>query len=246
MFIWSASDKIAIPVTVLIICVAAIVLYFLLRNKSSAIKRIPLQIISVFVIGLEIAKQIYYSSQPEFDYYVLPLHFCSMILLLMPLSQLFGDRFGKIFKPMAFVYSLLVFILVLVNPNALIGASTSGIFASFHNFHAFFFHFSVIAYFILSVALCDYKPEYKHCINVSGGVALYAVYAVPCAYLLNANYVNILQSYFEPLEKFRLWAGQIWYNVVLFIIAVVGVCALCVLSCLVYKLFHKTNKSTAG
>lgn len=241
MFKWSNSDKIVIPVTLLIICAIAIGLHFLLRNKDSRLKRIPLQIISVFVVGLEIAKQIYFHNNPEFDYYVLPLHFCSLILLLMPLSQLFGEKIGRIFKPMAFVYSMLVFILVLINPNALIGTSTADIFGNFHNIHTYFFHFSVIAYLIFSVSLDDYKPKFFHCINVSCGIVIYAVYAVPCAYLLNTNYVNILYSYFEPLENFRLWAGQIWYNILLFLIATICACALCVVTCLIYKIVEKTK-----
>ncbi len=236
MFKWSNSDKIVIPVTILIICVIAVGLHFLLRNKSNMLKKVPLQIISVFLVGLEIAKQIYYYGNPDFTYYVLPLHFCSLILLLMPLSQLFGEKVGMIFRPMAFLYSMLMSVLVLINPHALIGTSTSDIFGNFHNIHTFFFHFSVIAYLIFSIALYDYVPKYKHCINVSCGIALYTVYAVPCAYALNTNYVNILYSYFEPLEKFRLWAGQIWYNVVLFSVAVLCACALCVITCLIYKL----------
>lgn len=241
MFKWSVSDKTVIPVTVLIICAFAVGLYFLLRKKSARLKRIPLQILSVFVVGLEIAKQIYYYNNPDFTYYILPLHFCSLILLLMPLSQLFGERVGKIFKPMAFVYSILVFILVLANPYALIGNSTSDIFGSFHNVHTYFFHFTVIAYLIFSVALNDYEPKFIHCINVSCGIAIYAAYAVPCAYLLNTNYVNILYSYFEPLENFRIWAGQVWYNIVLFLVAVIGACALCVLACLINKAIVRIN-----
>lgn len=245
MFKWSQSDIVVIPVTILIICAMAVGLHFLLKNKDRRQKRIPLQIISVFIVGLEIAKQIYYHDNPDFTYYVLPLHFCSLILLLMPLSQLFGEKVGRIFKPMAFIYSILVFILILVNPYALIGSSTENIFGNFHNIHTYFFHFSVIAYFIFSIALADYKPEFIHCINVSCGIVLYATYAVPCAYLLNVNYVNILYSYFEPLEKFRLWAGQVCYNIALFLLAVVGACALCVLTCLIYKIIPKIAKKSS-
>lgn len=242
MFKWSDSDKIVIPVTVLIICIIAVGLYFLTRHRSKWVKKIPLQIISVALIGLEIAKQIYFHNNPEFTYYVLPLHFCSMILILMPLSQLFGEKVGGVFRPMAFIYSILVFILVLANPHALIGDSTSDIFGSFHNIHTYFFHFSVITYLIFSIALADYEPKYRHCINVSCGIVLYTSYAVPCAYALNTNYVNILYSYFEPLENFRLWAGQVWYNIVLFSVAVLGACALCVLTCLIYKLIQRLKK----
>ncbi len=235
MFKWSKSDLIVIPLMLLIISASAVLLHFLLRNKKYYIRRIPLQIISLIVVVIEIIKQFYYRGNPDFTYYVLPLHFCSLFMVLMPLSQFFGHKVGSIFKPMTFVYSGLVTVLVLVNPNALIGQSTSDILGSFHNIHTFVFHFSVIAYFIFSIALSDYQPKFIHCINVTCGIVFYAVYAIPCSYRLQVNYVNILYSFFEPLEKFRLWAGQVWYNIVLFAAGVIGACLICVISTLIYK-----------
>lgn len=235
MFTWSKTDAILIPLMLAVFIVVALVLRFLLRNKGQFIKKIPLQIITLVVVVIEVAKQIYYHNNSEFTYYVLPIHFCSLFMVLMPLSQFCGNKAGSFFKPMTFVYSSLVFILVLANPNALIGQSTSDIFGSFHNIHTFIFHFSVIAYFIFSIALGDYQPKLKHCMNVSFGIVIYAAYAIPCAYHLQTNYVNILYCYFEPLEKFRLWAGQVWYNVVLFLIGVASACFICILSYLINR-----------
>ena len=239
MFKWSKSDLIVIPLTLLIISFSAILLRFLLREKKHFIRRIPLQIIALIVVAIEITKQIYYHGKPDFTFYVLPLHFCSLFQVLMPLSQFFGSKVASIFKPMTFVYSCLVTVLVLANPNALIGQSTSDILGSFHNIHTFVFHFSVIAYFIFSIALGDYQPKFIHCINVTCGIIVYAAYAIPCSYHFQMNYVNILYSFFEPLEKFRLWAGQVWYNIVLFTAGVLGACLICVVSSLVYRGYVK-------
>lgn len=229
----------------LIFTALAVGLHFLLRKKKQFKRRIPLQIITLIVVIIEIVKQIYYHDNPDFTYYVLPLHFCSLFMVLMPLSQFFGNKVGNIFKPMTFVYSCLVFILVLANPNALIGQSTSDILGSFHNIHTFVFHFSVIAYFIFSIALGDYQPKFRHCINVSCGIAVYASYAIPCSYHLQTNYVNILYCYFEPLENFRLWAGQVWYNVVLFLIGIAGACCICVITCLINKAYLRLKNKEA-
>ena len=239
MFDYNLWDAIVIPLTTVILIAAAVCLRFALKNAKPVYRTLPLKIIAVFVPLLEVAKQIYYNVFEDFTLYILPLHFCSLFFLFMPLSQFGFKKVREFFKPMTVIYALLVTILVYVNPHALIGNSASALFASFHNTHTFLYHFSVIAYFIFSVALGDYRPRYKHCINVSCGIAIYVSYAVPCAYLLNTNYVNILYSAFKPLEDFRLWAGQVAYNVVLFTISVAAVCLICVASCLIYKAVTK-------
>lgn len=249
MFKWNKADLIAIPITLLIICVLAVGLYFLLRNRSPKIKRIPLQIISVFMVVFEIAKQAYFHGRPEYTNYILPIHFCSLILLLMPLAQCCGEKMGRIFRPMAFIYSALVVVLLMANPHALIGYSAANIFGSFRNAHNYIFHFTVVAYLAFSIALGDYIPKFIHCVNLICGVVFYGTYALPCAYLLKENFCNILYSYFGPLEKFRLWAGQkqywvgqLCYNLVLFLVAVIGLSALCAITCLIYKAVLKIKE----
>lgn len=239
MFKWTKSDAIVLPLVLLGLILVGVALGFLLRKQKGWIKRIPLMLIALLVLGLEIAKQAVYAGKPDFNYYVLPLHFCSLFVVLFPLSQLFGERFGSVFKPMAFCYAIAVMCLTYVNPVGLIGNSTADVFGSFHNFHTFFFHHAVIAYVIFTIALNDYKPRFKDCINVAGGVVLYVCYAAPCAYMLNSNYANILYSQFKPLESFRLYAGQIWYNVVLFIIGISAMVLICVLYNLIYKAIKK-------
>lgn len=246
MFKWTRSDVIVLPLVLLGLILLALAARFLLRKKEGWIKRIPLILISLLVLGLEIAKQCLYAGKPDFNFYVLPLHFCSLFVVLFPLSQLLGERVGSVFKPMAFCYAVAVMALTYANPLGLIGTSTGDVFGSFQNFHTFFFHHAVIAYVLFTIALNDYKPKFRDCINVAGGVVLYVCYAAPCAYMLNSNYANILFSQFEPLEDFRLYAGQIWYNVVLFMIGIASMVLICVIYNLIYKAIHKhiLNKQT--
>ena len=219
MFYYTKNDAIILPISLVVIVGLSIALAFLLKGKSQKLRKLPLQILAVFVVCCEIAKQIYYSFQ-DFTLYVLPLHFCSLFIILLPLSQLCGEKVGKIFKPVAIVYGIIMMFIFYLNPHSVIGSACNGVFANFHNWHTFFFHHAVIFYFVLSFALGDCSPKITDCIAVSGGVVFYASYAIPCAFALNQNYTNILYSSFAPFEQFRLWAGQVWYDIVLFLIAI--------------------------
>lgn len=239
MFEYTLGDALVIPLTYLFFCVAAIAWRFAFKNAKPFLKMLPLKIFAAVVFIAEIAKQIYYNCFEEFTLYILPLHFCSLFIVLLPLSQLCGERVAKIFKPAAFVYSFFVVVLIIANPHALLGDSPSLPFASFHNTHTLVYHMSVAGYFIFSVILEDYEPKPLHCINVICGIAIYTAYAVPCAYLLNTNYVNILYSQFAPLESFRLACGQVAYNVVLFCLASAAGCAVCLIACLLSKIKNR-------
>lgn len=239
MFVWTKSDAIVLPLVLLGIILSAVGLHFLLRNKNKWLRKLPLMLIAVFVLAMEIAKQAFYAGKPEFNFYVLPLHFCSLFVLLFPLSQLCGEKVGKIFKPLSFCYAIAVMFLMYTNPKAIIGYSTANPFGNFQDFHTFFFHHALVFYVCYSIALDDYKPKFMDCLNVALGVVVYACYAAPSAFALNSNYANILFSGVEILEKFRLWAGQAWYDVVLFVIGIGSMVLICLLYNLVYKAVAK-------
>ena len=242
MFVWSESDKIVIPITLSIIIVLGFVLHFLLKNKSEKIKKLPLQILAIIVIVLEVCKQCYFIFFDTYVVYALPIHFCTLIFVLMGLSQFLPDKFAKFFKAPAFVFSFMVLVLVLVNPSSMIGNATSNIFGNFKMFHTFTFHFTVIAYSIFSIALANYKPKLKDCIYICCTVAFYATYAVPLAFHLNSNYVNILYSFFQPLENFRQSAGQVAYDIVLFLIGMGAGCLILIGYWLICKMILKIKE----
>ena len=60
MFQWSKAEATVLPIALLITLVLALAVTFLTRKKSETVKKIPLMIITTAMIGMEIAKQIYY------------------------------------------------------------------------------------------------------------------------------------------------------------------------------------------
>lgn len=220
MFKWSESDKIAIPIMFLCIILICVGLYFIMKNKEDKIKRIPLKIICLALILLEIIKQLYFIIKGTYTVNHIPAHFCSLIVVIIALTEFLPKKLSKWLEVPSVVFPIIAIILVLVHPQSMIGSSSSKIFLDFPNFHAFIFHALVIAYPIVKLTIIRFDLKIKYCFSLVGCIVFYACYAVPIAFSLNNNYINILWSMFAPLEKFRLQYGQILYDTILFIIGV--------------------------
>ena len=217
----------------------AICYHYLTKKQSHKKRKIILQIIGVTLAVLEIIKILYHVINKTFTPVILPFHFCSVFIYLIPLAQFLPNKLAKHIKPLPFCYAIMVIIILWVNPGATIGNASAGIFKSFPNFHTFFFHQIVIAYFVFSIAINDYVPKLSHCLNLAIGVVVYSCYAIPAAFLLNNNYVNILFSLFKPLETFRINYGQFWYDLCLFILAIIGISLIHIIYYVIYRLLHK-------
>lgn len=237
MFNWSKGDATVFPVAFSFIILSAVVLRLIL-GKDVKKRRIPLKIIAIFIICLEISKQIYYNLYEPFTMYVLPLHFCSTFILLIPLAQFTKGKFNDLVKPLPVCYSVIVTALLIAYPRVLLGNSTANAFGSFHNLHTILFHFTIAGYLIYSLVLSDYKPKKSDIVPLVCGIIVYASYSVPVAYIYNVNYVNILRSDFPPFETVRLFFGQFVYDLMLFIVAVSSVI-------LIWLVYYLTNRAFA-
>ncbi len=254
MFKYNTSDIIVLSISLVLIILSSIGLHFWLKDKKTSVRKIPLQIIGVLIVLLEIVKQIYYftlyKKTGNFDLYVLPLHFCSLFIVLFPVIQFSKPKIADKLRPLAVAYSLLMTIMLYVNPHALLASACNNIFLNFHNFHTYLFHHLVIAYFVYTIALNDYHPHKNDFINCCLGVAFYGLYAIPFAYILKVNYVNILYSVFEPLEKIRQLLlsktsyvfTQIIYDLFMFLIACLTLTLISKIYYLVYNAKNNKNR----
>lgn len=228
MFKWNGDDAIVLPIALAIIILSA-TLYSIFLSKNERLRRLPLRCLAVLIVLLEISKQLVYIFWVPYNNYALPLHFCSTFIWLMPLAQFTRGKAAKFFKPMPFVYSFFVVILLYAYPRVLLGNATSKIFGDFFTSHTLLFHHTIVAYCVFSIALKDFTPCKSDIFSLVAGILFYAIYAVPAAYALNVNYVNILQSDFPPLEALRLNAGKVGYvfgqtvyNIILFAVSVLS------------------------
>ena len=140
---------------------------------------------------------------------------------------------------MAVIYSLVLTILLIVNPYSMITYSTSNIFGYLPNFISFSYHFVVVAYLVYSIVNKSYVPRKRDCLLLIICLLVYISYAIPFAYINNANYANILYSSFSAVETFRLTYGQLAYNAAYLSVIIVGLCVLQLIYYGIYKLVEK-------
>lgn len=233
VFEYSFSDKIVIPVGIAIGIIIGVIMKFTIKKDNY--KRIPFIVISVILLAIEIAKVTIHLVRGTYGVAQYPMHFCSLFLIIYPLSSFFGKKVTRIFKPMAFVYSLFATVMLLVNPRAMIGNNAQSMFNDFLSFHSVLFHLLLVYYLIFDLCLYYYKPKIIDFVFVMGVILFYSVYAIPLAFHFNANLVGILRSFIPVLEEFRLKAGQTGYLVVFILLALV----LVFLSVLLYYYLRK-------
>ena len=233
MFDYTLKEAILLPALLLVFVGIGLLLRKFLKTEKQ--KNVVFIIIGAILLALEIAKQIYCSVATDYDYFKLPLHFCSLYVALYPLAHWFPKKFSNVFKPLAFVYSVMGTVLLYVFPHVLLGYTTEHIFGSFVNFHGFVFHNLISLYLVLAICLNIYKAKPLDCVNCGAGILFYASYAIPCAYHFKVNYVNILNSSIPVVEKFRLAVGQPVYLICLILTGIAASSLIVVLTWLIQR-----------
>ena len=217
---YSDSEKFIIPLMFLILASITVLLWLVLRNKSKAVQSIPFIVITVLLIVGEVIKQIK-CIQEGYDYWNIPLHFCSTYFVWLSLAEFSFGKMRKTMQNIAFVATVYLFVGMYYSPSGIFGDACDHIFENYLDTHTVLFHHLVILYFMLSIALKRFQPKKKDAWVWMGCFALYFTVAAICAYRLNENYFNILDSENIPfMETFRLWAGQVVYNAVLGFVAI--------------------------
>jgi len=216
---WTNDEKFVLPLTLGLILIISLIFCLWLRKKSEKIKNVPLMVITVIMLVLEIVKQIL-SIKEGYDYWTIPLHFCSLFLYFYPLATLTKGKIKEFGVTMAFVCSCLMTALFYFNPSSIISESASDVFGSFGNFHTFIYHHLVMLFLFTGLFLNMFKISKKSFIHVLIGFSIYALLAVPLAHVLNTNYCNILTSNIPFMESLRLKVGQIIYTIVMFLFAI--------------------------
>lgn len=218
---WTKSELVVLPITLVVMIVITIFLSWLLRDKSERVRNIPQTVIAAIILILEVIKQSL-SISSGYSLWNIPLHFCSFFLVWYPLAQFTRGKAQLAFKSIAFVWGFLLFALFYFNPGSIIGGACDNVFESFGTAHTFIFHHLAILYFMLSVGLKTYRPQYKHIWYALACLVGYACIAIPCAYLLDVNFCNILYNNIPILENLRVHTNQVLYDFVLFSLGAVG------------------------
>ena len=226
--LWTWTHFYTVIPAFIVFIIAAFVVGKLMKNKSEKIKYIPLQVITVLLLGLEVGKQIV-SLDGGYNMYSLPFHYCSLFLYLLPLHSFYRGRFRAQVGAVSFACLSSLFFFMLVMPAIVYSdAAIKEMGSSFMQFHTVVFHNLVCLYFLLVVAMRLYDFRTKRDLTLMAGfLGVYVVVAAILAHTLKVNFHNLYQCNLGFVEEIRLslieaigWPAQLIYVSAIFVLTI--------------------------
>ena len=231
MKLWSDLHLKTLLPAIFVFAGIAIILGFCLSKKEEKTRQLPIKILSVFLVVFEISKQIY-SLVIGYDLYNLPLHFCSIIVFLLPVFAFYNGKHSNTIKTFTSVCCLLAALVTIIYPTMVYSRESIRCFSTdFLCAHAVIFHNLIIFVTMLIMALNLNSFKTKHDIlTIFVGCFSYSAVAGLVANLTKTNFNNFYYVKLPFLENIRISivqslgvGGQILY--VITVAATLTICA---------------------
>ena len=237
----SRTDFVAIYLALFAIIIMGVILKHVLRNKSENMRHLPLMVIAGVLFVLEIIKQVYHIVCGTWHTWYIPLHFCSYFLVWYTVSFFARGKVRQSMYACSLTGGIIVSILLLVAPRMILHSATVNIFGNFNNFHTFFYHMGVMAYWIWMLMLIVYHHETCHLKRTVIFHIVFFFVTIIGAHAFHENFTNVLHSDISIMEEIRLSAGQFNYTVALFLVGIVAISLVSGVIHLVMKKLYKEN-----
>lgn len=206
MVLWEPEQIQTLLPSMAVMVLLTLGLNLLLGKKSFKIRMIPLQVIAVLLLVLEVGKQAVSFSR-GYDLYHIPLHFCSLFLLFLPLMAFYRGKHRAVVFSSATSMCVAMFLLMAVYPALIYsGQNVLLFFEDFFSFHTVAFHNLVMFATMLIFGLKLYQPieQKKDMGFICVCMVVFSVLAATFSQLLKTNYANFYQCNVPPLENIRL------------------------------------------
>lgn len=191
MQLWTKEHAITLIPTFIVMVGVAILMAYLMRNKSDKIKMIPIQVIAILLIILEIGKQTL-SIIEGYDLYFIPLHFCSLFIFFLPLMAFYKGKGHEYIHSFTVMCCTMMSIFILIYPDLIYSAGNiKDMFSDYFSFHTVVFHNLVLFAFVLIMALKLYDINKKLDVKcIFFGFLIYCLIAGTMAQILKTNFNN--------------------------------------------------------
>ena len=205
MELWSQNHVKTLLPSFIIMIILGVVLRIFLGKKSEKIRMIPFQICTVFLLILEVIKQVK-SFVDGYDLYHIPLHFCSLFLYVLPAMAFYSGKHKDKVRAITTTVCASLFLLMTIYPSVIYsGDAIAGTFKNFWDFHTTVFHTVATFTFVLIVCLDLYKPNLKKdLLAILVFFAIYCVIAGVTSQILETNFNNFYHCNVPPLENLRV------------------------------------------
>lgn len=223
MELWTKQHEAQLLPSMIVMFIIAIVLRLTLGKKDLKIRMIPFQILAVFIVLLEVGKQVV-SLKLGYNLYHLPFHFCSLFLSMLPLMAFYRGKHFRVVTGITTAIAAAMFLLTAIYPNLIYGGGnidacaellkpethvihagdTNYYLSRYLDFHTVAFHNVVMLIFLVIAALDLHEPETKRDVKFSMlYIVGFCVVSASMAYILKTNYANFYTCNIAPLEAVR-------------------------------------------
>lgn len=220
LFIWSDSQKIVLPISLIVVILTSLLIFWLLKNKSEKIKNLPFVLIAIFLLIMEVIKQIL--AFPDYNYWNIPLHFCSTFMVWFSLASFAKGKLSEVGYTLSFIFGMWFLALFYIDPTSIIGSSTDGIFKDFSNFHTFTYHHLILLFMLLSVLFKKFNPKLEQIKYIVLFYSIFATLAITFAHLLDVNFVSLLYNSLAFMQAINDKFGIVAYTTAMYFIGLFG------------------------
>lgn len=193
---WTTPHLIQLLSTEIIMIIIAIILNKLIGKKPLKIRMIPYQILTVILLLSEVGKQCI-SLKRGYDLYHIPLHVCSLFLILTPLMSFYKGKNKDVIRSITCAITMALMLFMVVYPNLIYGAYNIEHFfdGTYFDFHTVFYHNVVIFQFILIIALRLHHIDHGKR-NIKGIVLFAAMFSAAAGIMSQVLKTNFAKFYY--------------------------------------------------
>lgn len=193
---WTTPHFIQLLICEIVMIAIAILLNKSLGKKPLKVRMIPYQILTVILLLSEVVKQ-YISIKRGYDWYHLPLHVCSLFLMLTPFMSFYKGKYKDVVNSITCAVTVSLMLFMVVYPNLIYSAYNIEHFftGTYFDFHTVFYHNIVIFQFILIIALRLHHVEHSKR-NIKGIVIFAAVFSAAAGIMSQVLKTNFAKFYY--------------------------------------------------
>lgn len=193
---WTTPHLVQLLSCEAVMIIIAIILNKLLGNKPLKVRMIPYQILTVILLLSEVGKQ-YLSIQRGYDLYHIPLHVCSLFLILTPFMSFYNGKYKDVIRSITCAVTVSLMLFMVVYPNLIYSADNIERFftGSYFDFHTVFYHNVVIFQFILIIALRLHHVDHSKR-NIKGIVLFAAAFSAVAGIMSQVLKTNFAKFYY--------------------------------------------------
>lgn len=228
MMPWTKMHLYTLVPSYIVMFAIAMFLAKVLKDKGQFLIMLPVRLVAIILVIMEIFKQVL-SINKGYSLHHLPLHFCSMFVLLFPLFSFYYGKYREHIKVITVVSSTCLLLFMIICPNTIFSdTSISEFFIDFFSFHTVAFHNMVLfgLFYIMLAGLYELDRDRDHK-SLSLSFSIYCFIACVMSQVLKENFNGFYTCPITIFEEFRLmlmdkigWVAQLIYIVILWTLTV--------------------------